>query len=68
MWLDIILWILLIVMLLWVIKKSNIFLKIAEASSRSIYTRLSPEEKVKFDKIAEEESLKEVDNDQNHSK
>ena len=56
MWLDIILWILLIVMLLWVIKKSNIFLKIAEASSRSIYTRLSPEEKVKFDKIAEEES------------
>ena len=64
MWLDIVFWVALITTALWILKKSGLFLKLLEAASRSVYHRLSPEEKAKYDKIVEEENLKDVDGEQ----
>ncbi len=64
MWLDIVLWVALIATALWILKKSGLLLTPAEAASRRVYDRLSPEEKAKFDTIVEEESLKDVDGEQ----
>ena len=64
MWLDIVFWVALIATALWILKKSGLLLKLAEAASRRTYALLSPEEKAKFDTIVEEESLKDVDGEQ----
>ena len=63
MWSDIAFWVLLIAIAFWILKKSGLFLKILEETSRRTYTRLSPEEKAKFDAIVEEERFKDVDDD-----
>jgi len=62
MWFDILFWVALIVILLWILKKSGILLRLLEANTRKIYDRLNPEEKPKFDAIIEEERRKNVEN------
>ncbi len=65
MWFDILFWVALIVILLWILKKSGILLRLLEANTRKSYDRLNPEEKAKFDAIIEEERRKDVDADKN---
>lgn len=61
MWFDILFWFALIGLLVWILKKSGLFIRLLEANTRHIYGRLSPKDKVKFDAIVEEERRKEND-------
>ena len=63
MWLDVVLWAILIGITLWVLKKSGLILMLLEWSSRGTYARLSPEDKAKWDAIVEEECIKDADDE-----
>lgn len=58
MWLDVVFWLVLFIVVIWIIIKSGLLLRLAEGASRDIYARLSAEEKAKFDEIVKQESIK----------